>query len=111
MLPSAVCPFPSFLSVPSLFNGAGDVAGNWNGSLTNLKTDSFEAFANYLADVVQHYAEDPEWNIQFESLGASERTHGGLVEGRGLSRRGVPLVQKTWGGCTPWFQRRCRTGG
>lgn len=47
---------------------AGDVAGNWNSSLTNLKSDSFEAFADYLADVVQQYATDPEWDIQFETL-------------------------------------------
>lgn len=62
---------------------AGDVAGNWNGSQTNLKSDSFEAFADYLADVVQQYATDPEWNIQFESVEpVNEPTEGWWRAGR-----------------------------
>ena len=54
-------------SPPAWLTISGSTTGNKNG-MNNLDPANYEAFAEYLTDVVAEYARNPAWNITFDYL-------------------------------------------
>ncbi len=88
-------------SPPYYMTISGSVTGAKNGG-NNLKVSDFQAFADYLADVVQHF--DRTWGIRFQTLEAfNEPTsnwwkYGGQQEGCRIGNaeqnRIIPILAK-----------------
>lgn len=76
---------------------SGDVAGSVDGA-TNLRSDAFTAFADYLTEVTLQYASDPAWNVTFEVLEPVNEPN----DGAWRARRGAASRLRTWGGSCPW---------
>ena len=53
-------------SPPYFMTVSGCSSGNEVSSNDNLKADAYDAFARYLADVAEHFAQ--EWGIRFQSI-------------------------------------------
>ena len=53
-------------SPPYFMTNSGCSSGAKNAGQNNLRDDAYDAFAQYLADVAEHF--DKEWGIRFQSL-------------------------------------------
>ena len=79
-------------SPPYWMTKSGCASGNTDGS-NNLKDDSYEAFADYLTEVVKHYKDT--FGDHLPDARAAERTERELVDRRTEARKGATSPEPT----------------